>query len=88
MEFAAVNGKTVEEREEFAMASERAARLAKLNLCPTGLDDAATDGSLLVKMREAASALSETLSMIQPEVSYSSLYYENTLDKTYFVKSR
>ena len=90
VEFSAVSGHTVKEREEFAVASERAARLAKLNLCPSGLEDTATNDSLLVKVREAATALSESLSMLQPTVSWFSisLKYTATLKqtKTYFPK--
>lgn len=69
VEFAAVNEPTVKARTEFAMASERAVRLAQLNLCPSGLMETATNDSLLVRAREAAGALSESLARLQPAVS-------------------
>lgn len=69
MEFAAVNEYTVKERTEFASATERAARLTRLSLCPSGPGDAAANDSLLVKARDAAGALSESLAMLQPAVS-------------------
>lgn len=69
MEFSAVNEPTAKERAEFAMASERALRLAELNLCPNGLRDTATNDSLLVKIRETTGALSESLAVLQPAVS-------------------
>lgn len=69
VEFSVVTEPTAKERAEFAMASERAVRLAELNLCPSGLRDAATNDSLLVKIRETAGALSKSLAMLQPAVS-------------------
>lgn len=61
--------RTSKERAEFAMATERAERLFQLNLCPSGLRDAATNDSLLVKIRDTAGAISESLATLQPAVS-------------------
>ena len=59
---------TVKEREEFAMATERKVRLEKLNLCSSGLQDTATNDSLLVKLRDASSTIYESLSQLDPTV--------------------
>ncbi|MPC08906.1 hypothetical protein E2C01_001502 [Portunus trituberculatus] len=65
-EFAEVSERTVKEREEFAMATERKVRLEKLNLCSAGLQDTASNDSLLVKLRDTSSAIYESLSQLEP----------------------